>query len=116
MSSLKRRQEKARRESHAHRIAKRMKRKKRGLESWKRRLAEAAVRALTPRDGFAQMRAVVRRARILRGLLAKLPSKVQAQAERAAGCVCTALEEDDFVRDWRGAVVGRVTVQREVPS
>jgi hypothetical protein len=44
-------------------------------------------------------------------LFGQAAAKVMRQTYRAPGCICTALEEDDVVRNHMGTVIGTVKVE-----
>lgn len=49
---------------------------------------------------------------IVAGILTRVPSKLHNQLQRRSECVCTALEEDDKLRDYTGNVIGTVRLGR----
>jgi hypothetical protein len=43
----------------------------------------------------------------------QVADKAMRQSYRLPGCVCTALEADDVVRDPNGNIIGHVTVEKQ---
>lgn len=46
----------------------------------------------------------------MEGVFEQVAEKAMRQSYRLPGCVCTALEEDDIVRDPNGNVIGHIEV------
>ena len=46
-------------------------------------------------------------------ILTQAARKLSNQVRREPGCVCTAPEEDDVLRDVNGNIIGRVALTRE---
>lgn len=50
---------------------------------------------------------------VMRDIFEQISDKAMRQSYRAPGCVCTALEADDVVRDRLGRTIGTIRVTKE---